>query len=453
MITLSDVIDTNSMIEKNNLDIRTVTLGISLLSCVSDSVSTLSDNIKKKITHYAKNLVKVVKEVEKEYALPIVNVRLSVTPISLIMGEKRDEKDYIKIAKTLDALASEIGVDFIGGYTSLCEKGMTDNDKTLILSLPEVLSTTERVCSSLVVASTRYGINVDAVNLASRMIKETAFKTRDRDSIGCAKLVILTNAPDDNPFMAGAFHGVSEGECTVNVGVSGPGVVKEKVKNAKGKSFDEVCEIIKKTAFKITRLGTLVQDEVAKRLGVEKGSVDLSLAPTSKEGDSVAEILECMGIDKVGSPGSTAALALLNDSVKKGGIMATGNVGGLSGAFIPVSEDNVMIERAKEGKLRIEKLEAMTSVCSVGLDMIALPGSTSSQTLAALILDEASIGVINGKTTGVRLIPVEGKNTGDEAVFGGLLGSAPIMDIGESDSSLFVKRGGHIPPPVHSFKN
>lgn len=453
MITLSDVIETNSMIEKDNLDIRTVTMGISLLSCVSDNVNTLCDNIKKKIYRLSKNLVKAVRETEKEYALPIVNVRLSITPISLISGCAENEDDYLKIAKSLDESAKDVGVDFLGGFSTLCEKGMTKNDELLILSLPDVLSKTDRVCSSVVVASSRYGINVDAVNLVSRVIKETSFKTKDRDSVGCAKLVVLTNAPDDNPFMAGAFHGISMGEAVINVGVSGPGVVKEKIKNAKGKSLDEVCEIIKKTAFKITRLGLLVQESVSNKLGVEKGSVDLSLAPTSKEGDSVAEILEEMGIEKVGGHGSTAALALLNDSVKKGGVMATGNVGGLSGAFIPVSEDLVMINRAKEGVLKIDKLEAMTSVCSVGLDMIPIPGKTRISTISAIILDEASIGVVNGKTTGVRLIPVEGKDIGDEVEFGGLLGKAPIMDVGDFDSSLFTLRGGHIPPPLHSFKN
>ena len=454
MININEVIETNQMIEKENLDVRTITLGISLLDCISDDVSSLCRNIHRRITSTAKSLVAIGHEIEREYAIPIVNKRISVTPIALIGASAcKSTDDFVQIAKTMDEAAKEVGVNFIGGFSALPAKGMTASEELLIKSIPEALACTDCVCSSVNLGSTKTGINMDAVKLMGRIIKETAKKTADRDSLGCAKLVVFCNAPDDNPFMAGAFHGVTETDNVINVGVSGPGVINHAIQSVKGRPFGELCDTIKKTAFKVTRLGQLVAQEASRRLGVPYGIVDLSLAPTPAVGDSIAEILESMGLDKVGAPGTTAALALLNDAVKKGGIMASSYVGGLSGAFIPVSEDHGMISSAACGCLTIEKLEAMTCVCSVGLDMIAIPGKTPASTISGIIADEMAIGMINQKTTAVRIIPVEGKDVGDMAEFGGLLGSAPIMKVNEYSCEAFIARGGRIPAPVHSFKN
>ncbi len=454
MININEVIETNTMIEKENLDVRTITLGISLIDCITDNLDKLCDNIYNKITTLAKDLVATGKDIEREYAIPIVNKRISVTPISIIGASScKTPADFVKIAKTLDLAAEKVGVNFLGGYSALPAKGMTRAEEMLILSIPEALSVTEHICSSVNLASTKTGINMDAVALMGRIVKETAEKTKDKDSIGCAKLVVFCNAPDDNPFMAGAFHGVTETDAIINVGVSGPGVIKRAIESVKGSDFGLLCDTIKKTAFKVTRLGQLVAKEASKRLGVSYGIVDLSLAPTPAVGDSIAEIIETMGIERVGAPGTTLALALLNDQVKKGGIMASSYVGGLSGAFIPVSEDKGMIEAAALGALTIEKLEAMTCVCSVGLDMIAIPGKTSAETISGIIADEMAIGMINQKTTAVRVIPVIGKDVGDEAEFGGLLGYAPIMRVNEYSCSDFILRGGRVPAPVHSFKN
>ena len=454
MININEVIETNKMIEKENLDVRTITMGISLLDCISDDVDKVCSNIYKKITTLAKDLVSVGKDIEREYAIPIVNKRISVTPIALIGASCcHTIDDYVKIAKTLDEAAQKVGVNFLGGFSALPAKGMTKSEELLIRSIPKALSETENVCASVNLGSTKTGINMDAVALMGRIIKETAFLTKERDSIGCAKLVVFCNAPDDNPFMAGAFHGVTETDNVINVGVSGPGVIKYALESVKGKDFGVLSDTIKKTAFKITRLGQLVAQEASRRLSVPYGIVDLSLAPTPAVGDSIAEILECMGLEKVGAPGTTAALALLNDQVKKGGIMASSYVGGLSGAFIPVSEDRGMIEGVECGSLTLEKLEAMTCVCSVGLDMIAIPGKTTASTISGIIADEMAIGMINQKTTAVRIIPVEGKDVGESAEFGGLLGYAPIMKVNEFSSEEFIKRGGRIPAPVHSFKN
>ena len=454
MININEVIETNKMIEKENLDVRTITLGISLLDCISDDIDTLCANIYKKITTTARDLVKTGKEIEREYAIPIVNKRISVTPIALVGASAcKSTEDFVLIAKTLDKAAKEVGVNFIGGYSALPAKGMTKAEELLIRSIPQALSCTENVCSSVNLGSTKTGINMDAVKLMGRIIKETAKLTADRDSLGCAKLVVLCNAPDDNPFMAGAFHGVTETDDVINVGVSGPGVINHAIQSVKGRPFGELCDTIKKTAFKVTRLGQLVAQEASRRLGIPYGIVDLSLAPTPAVGDSIAEILESMGLDKVGAPGTTAALALLNDAVKKGGIMASSYVGGLSGAFIPVSEDHGMISSAQVGCLTLEKLEAMTCVCSVGLDMIAIPGKTPASTISGIIADEMAIGMINQKTTAVRIIPVEGKDVGDVAEFGGLLGSGPVMKVNEYSCEDFIARGGRIPAPVHSFKN
>ena len=454
MININEVIETNKMIEKENLDVRTITMGISLLDCISEDVDKVCSNIYKKITTLAKDLVSVGKDIEREYAIPIVNKRISVTPIAIIGASCcHSIDDYVKIAKTLDEAAQKVGVNFLGGFSALPAKGMTKSEELLIRSIPKALSETENVCASVNLGSTKTGINMDAVALMGRIIKETAFLTKDRDSIGCAKLVVFCNAPDDNPFMAGAFHGVTETDNVINVGVSGPGVIKYALESVKGKDFGVLSETIKKTAFKITRLGQLVAQEASRRLSVPYGIVDLSLAPTPAVGDSIAEILECMGLEKVGAPGTTAALALLNDQVKKGGIMASSYVGGLSGAFIPVSEDKGMIEGVECGSLTLEKLEAMTCVCSVGLDMIAIPGKTTASTISGIIADEMAIGMINQKTTAVRIIPVEGKDVGESAEFGGLLGYAPIMKVNEFSSEEFIKRGGRIPAPVHSFKN
>lgn len=454
MININEVIETNKMIEKENLDVRTITLGISLLDCVSSSMDELCSNIYRKITGVAENLVSVGQEIEREYAIPIVNKRISVTPIALVgASAAKGIDDYVRIAKTLDEAAEKVGVNFLGGFSALPAKGMTRSEELLIRSIPKSLSQTEHICASVNLGSTKTGINMDAVALMGEIIKETASLTSDRDSIGCAKLVVFCNAPDDNPFMAGAFHGVTETDNVINVGVSGPGVINYALQSVKDKDFGILADTIKKTAFKVTRLGQLVAQEASRRLGVPYGIVDLSLAPTPAVGDSIAEILESMGLEKVGAPGTTAALALLNDQVKKGGIMASSYVGGLSGAFIPVSEDHGMIEGVECGSLTLEKLEAMTCVCSVGLDMIALPGKTSASTISGIIADEMAIGMINQKTTAVRVIPVIGKDVGDSAEFGGLLGYAPIMKVNGFSCEDFIKRGGRIPAPVHSFKN
>lgn len=454
MLNINEVIETNKMIHEMNLDVRTITMGISLLDCVSESLDEVCENIYKKITTKAKNLVKVGKEIEKEFGIPIVNKRISITPIALVGGACcKGPKDFVRIAKELDRCAKEVGVNFIGGYSALVNKGMTKADRYLMESIPEALSVTDRVCSSINVGSTKTGINMDAVKMLGEIILETSRKTADKDSIGNAKLVVFTNAPDDNPFMAGAFHGVTEADTIINVGVSGPGVVKRALENVRGKNFEELCETIKKTAFKVTRVGQLVAKEASKRLDVPFGIIDLSLAPTPAVGDSVGEILEEIGLEYAGAPGTTAALALLNDQVKKGGVMASSYVGGLSGAFIPVSEDQRMIDAVEAGALTLEKLEAMTCVCSVGLDMIAIPGDTKATTISGIIADEMALGMVNQKTTAVRIIPVIGKGVGDTVQFGGLLGYAPIMPVNQFDCSAFVNRGGRIPAPIHSFKN
>ena len=454
MININEVIETNKMIDKENLDVRTITLGISLLDCIDSDLNKLCDNVYKKITTMAKDLVATGEEIGKEFGIPIVNKRISVTPIALIGGSAcKTPDDFVKIAQTLDRAAKTVGVNFIGGYTALVSKKMTQADKNLILSIPKALATTEYICSSVNVGSTKTGLDMDAILLMGKVVKETAVLTKDNDSIGCAKLVVFCNAPDDNPFMAGAFHGVTEGDAVINVGVSGPGVVKTALDKVKGKDFSTVCETIKKTAFKITRVGQLVAHEASKRLGVPFGIIDLSLAPTPAVGDSIAEIFESLGLERAGAPGTTAALAMLNDQVKKGGVMASSYVGGLSGAFIPVSEDQGMIDAVTAGALTIEKLEAMTCVCSVGLDMIAVPGDTKASTISGIIADEAAIGMVNQKTTAVRLIPVIGKGVGETVEFGGLLGYAPIMPVNNFSCDAFVARGGRIPAPIHSFKN
>lgn len=454
MINLFEVVETNKMIEQENLDVRTITMGINLLDCADSDLEVTKNKIYDKILSYAKNLVSTGEEISKEFGVPIVNKRISVTPIALVGGSCcKCSDDYVEIAKTLDQAAKDVGVNFLGGYSAIVSKGMTRSDELLIRSIPRALAETERICSSVNVGSTKTGINMDAVKLLGEIIRQTAEYTKENDSLGCAKLVVLCNAPDDNPFMAGAFHGVSEDDAIINVGVSGPGVVKYALEQVRGANFEVLCETIKKTAFKITRVGQLVAQEASKRLGVPFGIIDLSLAPTPAVGDSVAEILEEIGLEKVGAPGTTAALAMLNDQVKKGGVMASSYVGGLSGAFIPVSEDQGMIDAVKAGSLTIEKLEAMTCVCSVGLDMIAVPGDTKASTISGIIADEAAIGMVNQKTTAVRIIPVIGKNVGDTVMFGGLLGYAPVMPVNAFDCSAFVNRGGRIPAPIHSFKN
>ena len=454
MININEVIETNKMIDKENLDVRTITLGISLLDCIDSDLTKLCDNVYKKITTMAKDLVATGEEIGKEFGVPIVNKRISVTPIALIGGSAcKTPDDFVKIAQTLARAAKTVRVHSMGGYTALVSKKMTQADKNLILSIPKALATTEYICSSVNVGSTKTGLDMDAILLMGKVVKETAVLTKDNDSIGCAKLVVFCNAPDDNPFMAGAFHGVTEGDAVINVGVSGPGVVKTALDKVKGKDFSAVCETIKKTAFKITRVGQLVAHEASKRLGVPFGIIDLSLAPTPAVGDSIAEIFESLGLERAGAPGTTAALAMLNDQVKKGGVMASSYVGGLSGAFIPVSEDQGMIDAVTEGALTLEKLEAMTCVCSVGLDMIAIPGDTKETTIAGIIADEMAIGMVNQKTTAVRLIPVQGKDVGDQAEFGGLLGYAPIMPVNPFGCDDFVTRTGRIPAPIHSFKN
>ena len=452
MLNINDVLETINMIKDENLDIRTITMGISLYDCAGDDTGVVCDRIYDKLTKTAENLVKTGCDIEKELGIPIINKRVSVTPISLVGGRFTPD-DYVKIAKTLDRAADTLGINFIGGYSALVQKGFSDNSRNLIESIPEALATTGRVCSSVNVASTKAGINMDAVALMGQVIKKTAYLTRDNESIGCAKLVVFANVPEDNPFMAGAFHGVGEAETVINVGVSGPGVVASAVKRAGNCDFSTLAETIKKTAFKITRMGQLVATEASKRLGVPFGIVDLSLAPTPAVGDSVAYILEGMGLEKCGGHGTTAALALLNDAVKKGGVMASSHVGGLSGAFIPVSEDAGMIAAAECGALSLEKLEAMTAVCSVGLDMIAVPGDTSAETICGIIADEISIGVANTKTTAVRVIPAYGKGVGESVSFGGLLGYAPIMKLSPYSCADFIARGGRIPAPIHSLKN
>ncbi len=454
MINILEVTETNKMIQQENLDVRTITMGISLLDCADSDLGRLNQRIYDKITSYAKNLVSTGQEIEKEFGIPIVNKRISITPIAMVGASAcKTPEDYVTIAHTLDRAAKEVGVNFLGGYSAVVSKGMTHGDELLIRSIPQAMAETEFICSSVNVGSTKTGINMDAVRLMGEIVKGTAVATKDRDSLGCAKLVVLCNAPDDNPFMAGAFHGVSEADAIINVGVSGPGVVKYAMEHARGANFEVLCETIKKTAFKITRVGQLVAQEASKRLGVPFGIIDLSLAPTPAVGDSVADILQEMGLERVGAPGTTAALALLNDQVKKGGVMASSYVGGLSGAFIPVSEDQGMIDSVLAGALTIEKLEAMTCVCSVGLDMIAIPGDTSAATISGIIADEAAIGMVNQKTTAVRVIPVIGKNVGDTVEFGGLLGYAPVMPVNSFGCDVFVNRGGRIPAPIHSFKN
>ena len=454
MITLNEVLETNNMIQHENLDVRTITLGINLLDCMTDDLDALNRNIYDKITRLAKDLVSVGEEISLEYGVPIVNKRISVTPIGIVGSSAcKSPEDFVTIAKTLDKAAAKVGVNFIGGYSALVMKDMTSADRMLMESIPQALAETENVCSSISVGSTRAGINMDAVRIMGDIIVRTAQATKDRDSIGCAKLVVFCNPADDNPFMAGAFHGVVEGDAVINVGVSGPGVVKVAVEKVKGENFEVLCETIKKTAFKVTRIGQLVGHEASRRLGIPFGILDLSLAPTPAVGDSIADILQGMGLERVGAPGTTAALAILNDQVKKGGVMASSYVGGLSGAFIPVSEDRSMAEAAEMGALSLEKLEAMTCVCSVGLDMVAIPGSTSAETISGIIADEMAIGMVNQKTTAVRLIPVIGKEAGEHAEFGGLLGSAPIMPVNPYGCADFVNRGGRIPAPIHSFKN
>ncbi len=454
MITRLEVNETNEMIEHENLDVRTITLGISLLDCIDSDLEKENRNIYDKITTVARDLVKTGEEIERDFGIPIVNKRISVTPVALLGGSScKCPEDFVTIAKTLDNAAKAVGVNFIGGYTAIVSKGMTKADEYLMRSIPEALAATERVCSSVNVGSTKTGINMDAVRLMGEIVKETAELTKDDSCMGCAKLVVFCNAPDDNPFMAGAFHGVSENDEVINVGVSGPGVVKSALESVHGADFETLCETVKRTAFKITRVGQLVAKEASTRLGIPFGIVDLSLAPTPAVGDSVADILREMGLEQPGAPGTTAALALLNDQVKKGGVMASSYVGGLSGAFIPVSEDQGMVDAVNAGALTIEKLEAMTCVCSVGLDMIAIPGDTPASTISGIIADEAAIGMVNQKTTAVRLIPVIGKDVGDSVEFGGLLGHAPIMPVNRFGCEDFISREGRIPAPIHSFKN
>ena len=454
MVNIHEVLETNEMIEKENLDVRTITLGISLLDCADNNLDRLNEKIYEKITTKAARLVETGKDIENEFGIPIVNKRISVTPVSLVGASAcKTPDDFVTIAKTLDKAAKKVGVNFIGGYSALVSKGMTKADENLIRSIPKALSETEMVCSSVNLGSTKTGLDMDAIRIMGEVVHETAERTQDRDSIGCAKLVVFCNAPDDNPFMAGAFHGVTEADAIINVGVSGPGVVKRALENIHGEDFEVLCETIKKTAFKITRVGQLVAKEASERLGIPFGIIDLSLAPTPAVGDSIADIFEEMGLERAGAPGTTAALALLNDQVKKGGVMASSYVGGLSGAFIPVSEDQGMIRAVNDGALTLEKLEAMTCVCSVGLDMVAVPGHTKPSTIAGIIADEMAIGMVNQKTTAVRIIPVIGKDVGDTVEFGGLLGYAPVMNINKFGCDDFINRKGRIPAPIHSFKN
>ena len=453
MITRNEILETNSMISDMNLDVRTITMGISLLDCADADINKFNEKVYKKITTYAKDLVKVGDELAKEYGVPVVNKRISVTPIAIAAAGCKNADSYVSIAQTLDKAAQEVGVNFIGGFSALVQKGYTESDKILIDSIPEALAVTERVCASVNIGTSRNGLNMDAVKKMGEIIVETAERTKDNECIGCAKLVVFCNAVEDNPFMAGAFHGVGEADRCINVGVSGPGVVKTALEKVRGENFEVLCETIKKTAFKVTRVGQLVAQEASRMLNVPFGIVDLSLAPTPAIGDSVADILCEIGLEHAGAPGTTAALALLNDQVKKGGVMASSYVGGLSGAFIPVSEDQGMIDAVNAGALTIEKLEAMTCVCSVGLDMIAIPGDTKATTISGIIADEMAIGMVNQKTTAVRIIPVIGKGVGETVEFGGLLGYAPIMPVNTFSCDAFVNRGGRIPAPIHSFKN
>ena len=454
MINIFEVHETNQMISQENLDVRTITMGISLLDCIDSDLDRLNEKIYERITARAKDLVKTGEDIEAEYGIPIVNKRISVTPIALVGAAAcKTPEDFVSIAETLDKAAKATGVNFLGGFSALVSKNMTSADELLIRSIPKALARTEFVCSSVNLGSTKTGINMDAVRLMGEIIVQTAEETKDNNCLGCAKLVVFCNAPDDNPFMAGAFHGVTEADAIINVGVSGPGVVKHALSQVRGESFEVLCETIKKTAFKVTRVGQLVAQEASKRLNVPFGIVDLSLAPTPAVGDSVAEILEEIGLEAAGAPGTTAALALLNDQVKKGGVMASSYVGGLSGAFIPVSEDQGMINAVNAGALTLEKLEAMTCVCSVGLDMIAIPGDTPASTISGIIADEMAIGMVNQKTTAARLIPVIGKTVGETVEFGGLLGYAPIMPVNTFSCEAFISRKGRIPAPIHSFKN
>ena len=454
MISIMEANETVKMITQENLDVRTITMGISLIDCIDSDLDRLNEKIYRKITEKARDLVSVGRDIEKEYGIPIVNKRISVTPIGLIGAAAcRTEEDFVAIAQTLDRAAGTVGVNFLGGYSAVVSKGMTPAEERLIRSIPKALSSTQYICASVNVGSTRTGIDMDAIRLLGNIILETAELTKEKDSLGCAKLVVFCNAPDDNPFMAGAFHGVTEGDTVINVGVSGPGVVKTALEQIRGESFEVLCETIKKTAFKVTRVGQLVAQEASRRLGVPFGIIDLSLAPTPAIGDSVADILCEIGLEKAGAPGTTAALALLNDQVKKGGVMASSYVGGLSGAFIPVSEDQGMIDAVEAGALHLEKLEAMTCVCSVGLDMIAIPGDTKASTISGIIADEMAIGMVNSKTTAVRLIPVIGKGVGDSVEFGGLLGHAPVIPVNAFSCDAFISRSGRIPAPIHSFKN
>lgn len=452
MISNLEIFETNRMIQEEALDVRTITLGISLLDCAHPDIDVLNENIYKKITTVAKDLVSVGEQLERELGIPIVNKRISVTPIAIVAANTKADS-YVSIAQTLDRAAKEVGVDFIGGFSALVEKGCTPSDEVLINSLPEALAVTDKVCASVNVGTSRNGLNMDAVKMLGHTILDMAEHTKDNDSIGCAKFVAFCNSVEDNPFMAGAYHGVGEKEVVINVGISGPGVVRNAVKQVKGADFETLCETIKQTAFKITRVGQLVAQEASKRLGIPFGIIDLSLAPTPLVGDSIADIFREMGLEEAGAPGTTLALALLNDNVKKGGVMASSYVGGLSGAFIPVSEDQGMIEAVQRGALTLEKLEAMTCVCSVGLDMVAIPGSTSPSTIAGIIADESAIGMINNKTTAVRIIPVIGKEVGEIVEFGGLLGYAPVMKVNTFGNEDFINRGGRIPAPIHSFKN
>ena len=453
MLTQNEMMQTIDMIDNQHLDVRTITMGISIRDCAAEDVQVCADRVYDKVTRQAEHLVRTGEDIEKEYGIPIVNKRISVTPVAIV-GDSCRTDSFVPIARALDRAAATCGVNFVGGFSALVQKGCTKGDLTLINSIPQALAETELVCASVNVGSTRAGINMDAVRRMGQVIKETAELTKDRGGFGCAKLVVFANAVEDNPFMAGAFHGVSEPECVINVGVSGPGVVHHALKDlGPDAPFDLVAETIKKTAFKVTRMGQLVAQEASRRLNVPFGIVDLSLAPTPAVGDSVARILEAMGLETCGTHGTTAALALLNDAVKKGGVMASGHVGGLSGAFIPVSEDEGMIAAAQSGVLQLDKLEAMTCVCSVGLDMIAVPGDTTAETLSAIIADEAAIGMVNNKTTAVRLIPAPGKTVGDIVEFGGLLGTAPVMPVHGESSAAFIARGGRIPAPLHSLRN
>ncbi|MDD6847995.1 MAG: PFL family protein [Oscillospiraceae bacterium] len=453
MLETKDILETINMIDNENLDVRTITMGISLLDCIDEDIDKASTKVYDKVCRYAQDLVKTGEDIEKEYGIPIINKRISVTPIGMVAAPCQS-KNVVKFAKALDKAAHNLGVNFIGGYSALVQKGFSSGDYALIENIPEALATTDLVCSSVNIGSTKAGLNMDAVRMMGKAVKEAAVKTADRDCIGAAKLVVFCNAPEDNPFMAGAFHGVGEADCVINVGVSGPGVVRAVLaKEGNGKTVDEIADMIKKTAFKITRMGQLVAKEASKRLCVPFGIVDLSLAPTPAVGDSVAYILEEMGLESCGCHGTTAALALLNDAVKKGGVMASSHVGGLSGAFIPVSEDAGMINAAEKGYLDITKLECMTAVCSVGLDMIVVPGDTTAETISAIIADEAAIGMVNSKTTAVRLIPAIGKKAGEELNFGGLLGKGPVMPLRKGDPSVFINRGGRLPAPLQALKN